>query len=453
MAASLAFLAVAAVLILVLPRRLAVIPLLLAATYTTRNPIVSLGPANLSVLRVLVLFGILRVIVRRERLSNGVNAIDRWLVIWAVLLIGTSVFHTADAWTFRLGMVLGELGTYFLLRVFVRDPDDVRSLFRTIGIALAPLAALMLFEKATARNFFAIMGAVPDVIVREGHVRATGPFGHAIMAGTVGALCVPMALTLWRTSRLSALVGFWTAAAISFASTSSTTIMMVLYVFFALGLWRFRSSLRLIRWSCVAALFALQMVMHDPVYFLMARIDITGGSTGYYRSQLVRSSLEHLNEWWLAGTDYTRHWMGTGITANNSQADLVNHFLAMGVMGGLPLMLVFIWVLRSTFHQVGQQLVDSQTPQNQFLAWTLGSMLFAEAMGFWAFSPYDQSVVFLYLIFASVGAMLPVAVLAEHPVTVSVRKRVARRLHAQAPAAFARTSTTIRSGRPARSLR
>ena len=53
--------------------------------------------------------------------------------------------------------------------------------------------------------------------------------------------------------------------------------------------------------------------MEDPIYFLMARIDISGGSQGYFRAQLIRSLIDHLSEWWLAGKDYTRHWMASGI--------------------------------------------------------------------------------------------------------------------------------------------
>src|SRR4051812_36450181 len=113
MVPAIVFLAVAAVSILALPRRLAVAPLLLAAAYTVREPIVALGPANLSVLRMLVLVGIMRVMARGERMANGWNTLDTWLFTWAFVLVGMSVFHTSDAWTYRLGMVLGEMGVYF----------------------------------------------------------------------------------------------------------------------------------------------------------------------------------------------------------------------------------------------------------------------------------------------------------------------------------------------------
>jgi hypothetical protein len=219
-------------------------------------------------------------------------------------------------------------------------------------------------------------------------------------------MCVPMAMALWTTDGGRGLLGICVGLAILIAGTSSGPVMMLVYVCVALGLWYAQESLRLIRWGAVFAIIGLQIVMKDPVYFLMARIDITGGSTGYYRSQLVRSALEHLNEWWAVGTDYTRHWMATGTHADNTHADIVNHFLAMGVLGGLPLLIVFILLLRAAFREVGLALehADCAPSHERFLVWTLGAMLFGFVMGFWAYSPYDQSVTFLYLVLASLGA-------------------------------------------------
>ena len=56
----LVFLLVAAILLIVLPRPVAVLPLMLASAYTTRSPVVELA-CKLSVLRILVLVGIVRV--------------------------------------------------------------------------------------------------------------------------------------------------------------------------------------------------------------------------------------------------------------------------------------------------------------------------------------------------------------------------------------------------------
>jgi hypothetical protein len=397
------------VLVVVLPRPLAAVPILLVATYTTRIPVVVLGPANLSVLRVVILVGLARVLFRGERIANGLNSIDRWVIAWATFLVAVSLFHTSDAWTYRLGMMLGELGVYFLCRVFIRDAKELHGLFAVLCFALLPLAILMIMEKYTSHNYFAIMGA-GDVVIREGHVRASGPLAHPILAGTVGATAFPMAYSLWRTNRPAALAGLCAAAGIVFASTSSGPIMMSLFTCVGLVLWRVRASLRSIRWATFAGIIGLQLVMKDPVYFLMARIDITGGSTGWHRAQLIRSAIEHLDEWWAFGTDYTRHWMATGIYANEIHTDITNHFLAMGVLGGLPLMTLFIMVLRAGFRSVGFTLRDEEgrSPERDFLAWILGAMLFGQVMNFWSISLFDQSVSFLYLILVGIGAVSPI---------------------------------------------
>jgi hypothetical protein len=182
----------------------------------------------------------------------------------------------------------------------------------------------------------------------------------------------------------------------------------------ALLAWKCRHRMRALRWMIVAGLLVLNEVMKDPIYFLMARIDISGGSQGYFRAQLIRSSIEHIDEWWMAGTDYTRHWMATGNHANTRHTDITNHLLGEGVLGGLPLMLVFLAIVAFSFRDVGRALAQHATaalPQ-QRLIWGLGAILFGYFMNFWTISLFDQSVMFLYLMFASIQSVVrrPVAV-------------------------------------------
>jgi len=390
-----------------LPRRWAAVPLLLGAVYATPWAVLSVGPANFTVLRILVAVGVVRTMFRGETPAHGIIGIDRFVVLWALVLMATSVFHTSDAWVFRAGMLWSDLGTYYLLRVFVRDADEVRAIFRWVCILLLPVAMLMVLEKATSHNFFTALGGFGDVVTRDGKVRARGPFVHPILAGTVGATAVPIAIYLWRQNRRFALTGFCAAAGIVLASTSSGPIMMVLFLLLGMCIWKVRSYLSAILWSGLLAVIALDIVMKDPVYFLMARIDITGGSTGWHRARLIQSALQHINEWWFAGTDYTRHWMPTGIHANERHTDITNHLLAMGILGGLPLVLAFVLLLASAFRSVGRALRDNEAAlfEHRFLIWTLGAMLFGHVMNFFSISLFDQSVVFLYLVLASIGAL------------------------------------------------
>lgn len=399
---------VASLLLLSLPRRWAAIPLLMGAAWMTRGQVLELGPAHLTVMRVLVFVGFIRVLARGEQLTNGKNPVDRWVILWAVILIATSAFHTSEAWVYRAGLVWTDLGCYFLFRIFLSDWQDVVRAFKATCVILIPVALLMVVEKETRDNLFGVLGGVNrTALIRDGRIRASGPFAHPILAGTVGATCFAMAMCLWRRHRMKALLGLAAGIGIVGACTSSGPILMVAFTIGAFMLWPFRKKLGLIRWLTVFAIVALAAVMNDPVYFLVARIDISGGSQGYYRAQLIRSSIEHLDEWWLAGTDQTRHWMATGIYANTNHTDITNHVLAMGVMGGLLLMAVFVLILVAGFRAIGKALKDNEKApsEQQFLIWALGALLFGHVVNFMSISLFDQSIVFFYLILGAIGAV------------------------------------------------
>jgi len=402
------FTLVTSLFLLTLPRRLAAIPLLMGAAYMTRGQVLEIGPANLSVVRILVMVGVFRVMLKGERIVGELNRVDRFLIVWAIWLIGSSAFHMSNAWVFRAGMVWNDLGCYFLFRVFIQDAESILRNFKILYVILIPVAVLMLLEKLTGKNYFSVLGGGNEMAdLRSGHFRANGPFGHAILAGTVGAGCFSVALNLWKHHRKYALVGLFSTGGIVFASTSSGPMMMVLFILFGLMLWKVREHLSVICWLALMAVIALDAVMKDPVYFLMARIDIAGGSTGFHRARLIQSSIEHLNDWWLVGTDYTRHWMATGIHANELESDITNHLLAMGVMGGLPLMFLWIMVLVAAFDAVRKALRQNENApvEQRFFIWTLGAIMFGHIANYFSISYFDQSIVFFYLILASISTV------------------------------------------------
>jgi hypothetical protein len=346
--------------------------------------------------------------VKGERIVGGLNSLDRVAGLWAIWSICTIPLHESDVLVFRVGILFDTVGVYYLCRVFIRDSRDIETLFKIVCIVLAPLAATMLVERFTGTNPLSrINFGATEVITTNGHFRAQGPFGHPILAGTVGASCLPMAIYFWRKNKQLALAGLAATLAIIFASGSSSPIMTALSAIGALALWTIRGYLRTIRWLVVLLIIALSFLMHDPVYYLMARIDITGGSTGYFRAALLQSAFDHLAEWWLAGTDYTRHWMPTGIAANAKHTDMTNYYLQMGVWGGLPLVMLFVWLLIAAFKRIGKALrsVRATARDKQFLIWTLGCILFSHVIAFCGISYFDQSSVFLCIVLACIGSL------------------------------------------------
>jgi hypothetical protein len=97
--------------------------------------------------------------------------------------------------------------------------------------------------------------------------------------------------------------------------------------------------------------------------------------------------------------------MATGILNSQNNADIVNYYIAMGVMGGLLLMLLFIGILLAAFAAVGKVMDAKRSFDQRFLAWALGCALFGHVVTFMSVSYFDQTLLFLYLLLASIGSL------------------------------------------------
>ncbi len=402
------FLTAATLAILLLPRRWAVLPLLASITWMTAGQVLMVGPANMTILRIVIGVGLLRVLLRGEPVAGGTVLIDRLVVLWGVLLLLVSPFHLAGTVVFHAGMVWTEVGAYFLFRRFIQDRQDAVRSFKILLALLLPVAFLVLREKAGAGNQFALLGGVNlDALVRDGTLRASGPFAHPILAGVAGAVAMAGGLALLNRARCWGLLGCLSGAVIVYASGSSGPILMVAFVVLGLVSWLVRERMSLLRRTLVLAVLSLAVVMKAPIWFLIARIDVIGGSESWFRAQLIQSSLEHLSEWWLVGTDFTRHWMATGIHANQRHTDITNHFLSMGIKGGLPLLIVFIWVIVAGFRSVGVA-IRAESPvdvRSSFFVWSLGALLFGFVANFFAITLFDQSVLLFWMTIAAIASL------------------------------------------------
>ncbi len=421
----LVFLLVNTALLVLLPRRWAPLPLVLGACLMTVGYRVEVGGASFTVIRMLIAAGTIRIMIRGERPPGGMNGLDLLMVGWAFWALVSSRFHEdpSEGLVFRLGVVYDACGSYFLIRVFCQSLDDVARLIGMLAIALVPVALEMVYEKIAFHNLFSMFGGVPEIPqVREGRIRAFGPFTHPILAGTIGAVSLPLMAGIWKVNQKSAFAGVAACVTMVVAAASSGPLMSAMAAAGALLMWRWRDRIRIFRWLAIWGYIGLDFVMKEPAYYIMARIDLTGGSTGWHRGRLIESSIEHLSEWWLTGTDYTRHWMPTGVSWSPNHADITNHYLHYGVMGGLPLMFLFIGLLLQGFSFVGkmQREASSLSPESQYMVWALGASLFAHAVTCIAVSYFDQSVVFIYVTLGMIGSGYAVLSLAKAREAVAV---------------------------------
>lgn len=401
------FLLINAIALLALPRHLALLPLLVGCCYMTTGQSFDLGPVSLTVIRVLVAVGVVRVMVKGERMTGPINTMDKLMVAWMVWIVISSVLHPGNKipLVFNLGQAYSMGGIYFLFRVFCGSRDELVGIVKMLALLLGPIAIEMTMEHLTGKNMFSLFGGY--VSVRDSKFRAVGPFAHAILAGSVAAACFPLMVGIWKEHRVHAAIGAVSCLVMVAASNSSGPIMSIAFALLALFIWRYRAKIRIFQFGAVAAYLALEVLMNRPAYYIIAEIDLTGSSTGWHRAALIESSIKHLDEWWLAGTNYTRHWMPTGVSFSPDHTDLTNYYLLMGVWGGLPLVLIFIAMIWTGFRYVGL-IVKRQPEQSdggQFMVWCLGASLFAHTATCISVSYFDQSYIFMYLCLAAAGSL------------------------------------------------
>lgn len=417
-APALAFLVVSVIAVLCLQRKWAPIPLLASCCYMTIGQGIELGPVSLPIYRLVLAAGVIRIIIRRESIAGGINAIDKLMMAWAFWMIFAGFFHEdvpGAGPVYASGFVFNVTLVYLLARVWCRDMTELMAVMRMVAWLLVPVAIAMVTEHVLKRNYFGVLfgGVTEDIYVRDGSIRAQGPFAHPILAGTVGAVSFPLMVGVWLRYRVSATVGMVAGVVIVLASTSSGPLMSLMMAVGALMLWKRQSLLPAIRWGVVGLYVMAEIVMERPAYYLISKIDLTGSSTGWHRSRLIEMAFEHISRWWLFGTDYTGDWMAQTVDEAGRSADITNYYIWIGTIGGLPAMLLLIAVIWRGFVWVGKVIrnMPPESRQQQFMIWCLGAGLFAHAGTSMSVSYTDQSMMFLWLNVGAISSMYSMVLL------------------------------------------
>lgn len=406
----LGFTLVMGLLIIVLPRRFALVPVIILTCFMTMGERVVVLSLDFTMLRILMLFGWIRLVLRNEIHSIKLNGIDKALLWWILASITTYtlLWQTPEALINRLGQTYNAVGMYFLFRFLVRNLEDVKRVFKILAVFLVPLAISMLVERTSGRNAFAVFGGVNAItVVRDGVLRCQGPFAHPILAGTFGATALPLVMALWwqgGSKRFLALAGVTACTVITVTAGSSSPVMTYVAAIVGLAMWVMRRHMRAVRWGLLLAVIGLHLVMKAPVWALIGRVGIFSGSQGWHRAYLITQAIANLEDWWLIGTKDTSHW-------GYYLFDVTNQYIAEGKNGGLITMFLFVLIIARCFGGVGRALhAHSAQPRSaQFSIFALGAALLAHVVTFLSVSYFDQNYVMWYLLLAiiSTTSVLP----------------------------------------------
>ena len=390
--------------ILTLPRNKAIAPFLVTFFTIPTAQVVLVGTLHFPVLRILILTGLARMALPRSAGSGGTftggfNMLDQIVVFWtaSALIVVSLQWMDPQGLIKFVGDFLDSLGGYLVVRFLIPDREAVRLTVRALALICLIQGMCMLSEQFTHRNVFAFLGANQPTI-RNGKIRSEGVMG-TLFGGTFAGVLIPLFLWLWTAgkSKFAAALGLIGATAMVFASHASTSWLAYGSSLLGLSFWFARKRMRLVRWGIVTALVGCHLFMNGPVWSLIEKIDLTGGSSSYHRYELVDNCIRHFSDWWLLGYKYYGRW-------GFDMWDLCNQFVVAALTGGLITLISFIMIYSRSFGLIGKtrKRVQGIRAQEWFL-WCLGSSLFANVVASFGINYMIQLQLMLFVLIACVS--------------------------------------------------
>jgi hypothetical protein len=400
-----------ALLVLSQSRATAAVSIIAAVCYITEGQVLDVGVFHFTAIRIVLLAGMIRVLARGESNRLRFNKIDSMLIAYACALGFICILRigTFEEIVYQVGCFYNIFLGYFVFRCLLQGEEDIQKVLSQFALVIIPFVLCLLLESVSHRNVFFALGSVEQYDeIRYGHVRCVGPFRSAITTGAFGAtFAMLFGSMLFARKRVPrALLGFVASLLILFFSHSSGAFLGLGGGFLAFFWWPLRRHTSAIRWGIVAVLVGLQIVMKEPVWFLLARLGDVFGGGGYHRAVLIDRFVNHTGSWWLMGTTDTHDWFPYSLIVNG-QADITNMFVSAGVNAGLLGLILLVTLVVRCFRRLGLAMRSSSKmePATERMMWGLGSTLVGSICILFSITYFDQMQVILYFVFACIAGV------------------------------------------------
>jgi len=390
-----------AILTFVIPRKYFLFPYILAACFVPTDQRIIIMDLDFTVLRILIVAGFLRIILRGEQLRFKLNRFDKLVLVWAICGAVVYVLQWANmrALIYKCGVLFDAIGLYWLFRININCWKDIELAAKTFAICSVVLAVFVGMEWATGQNPFEVLGVVVTR-VRQGRYRCQASFPHSLMLGLFWATLAPLFIGFAQQDKHKLL--FWSAVAASIfivaATASSTPILTLLIVLIMLCGYKWRQYTYYAGWGMLGTLIALHIVMKAPVWHLISRINVVGGSTGWHRYNLIDKAINHLGEWMFLGCRSTAHWGWL-------LGDITNQYILEGVRGGFVTLVLFLAIIYMALRSLLRLSLQYQEHKQQFLVWCIFVTILGHCVAFFGVSYFGQITMLWYMTLAMVGRL------------------------------------------------
>lgn len=363
---------------------------------------------DLPVARIIIMAGFVRIFSRKEISLITITSLDRLVLLFTIVSFITYslLYPITNSIFLKIARTIDYTGTYFLCRALIRDLDDVKAILKFQVLIITVLAATMIIENMTHKNPLSnIFGTIDSSYIRDGRYRCKGMFLNSITAGIYGATTMPFVVLLFFTGHINFLyflIGIGASLAIVYTAASSGAVITLAFCLLGLLMWHLRTKIRQICIFSIILLTFLQLVMNAPIWYLIAKLSIYIGGTGWHRAYLIDQAIAFFGDWWLIGTTYTAHWFPYVLSAHPNHADITNQFLQIGIDGGMISLFSFAVIIVSAFISLSQPL-NPKDENHNFVIWILGVSLFGHVVSFLSISYFDQIANVFYLLLAMIA--------------------------------------------------
>ncbi len=314
---------------------------------------IPMGLAAMSVPRLVAIALLIRFM--GKGLHRGINfgKVDKIvLLIWIWSILATALAGaSAPQQTEIIGRGLDTVLMYFIARIAIRGPGDLRGLYGGLAISAVVMAIVGAIETNTTQSPYSSMSGYmvwtsqfeKGEEFRYGFLRAKGSTATHIYFGMAMMVILGMLWALREYAGRSFLKIVSTpAAVIACMSSMSSGPWLGCIVLFVMNLFARKASLiRPAIYLIVLASIALELLSNRHFYNLIDYLALDP-ATAWYRTRLMEVAVSQWRDYWIigVGSDWPHHW--SALVDGRLHIDVVNHFLIVALSGGIPAAVMYI---------------------------------------------------------------------------------------------------------------
>jgi hypothetical protein len=313
---------------------------------------IPLGIAEMSAPRIIGL------VLLVQSFSKGIHRNIRFqnvdvlvLCIWGWTIFATIVAGSEKSQiTQMIGRGLDTVLMYFLARVLIRGPRDVRDLFFWLAMTAIVMGVVGGIESVSSRSPYSSMTdyRVWQSIEKEdeyrlGFLRAKASTSTHIYFGMAMTVILGMlwACSGFTRSRLIFRVGITAALVGVLSSMSSGPWMGCILVFVLYGFAARVSWIRPATYGILLLALLMELISNRHFYNLIDYLALDP-HTAWYRTRLLEVAFSNWRDFWIigVGSNWPQHW--ADLVDGRDHIDVVNNFLIVALYGGIPATLMYV---------------------------------------------------------------------------------------------------------------